>query len=66
MKLAKNTALERNLQKQVPIYQAASDAKNAIKVIIFFSKQEDLRVRAIQRTLKLPGCKDVGFDRRSD
>ena len=27
MKLAKNTQLERNLEKQLPVYQAASDAK---------------------------------------
>ena len=36
MKLAKNTQLERNLAKQLPIYQAASDAQNGIKAIIFF------------------------------
>jgi hypothetical protein len=41
MKLAKNSQLERNLERQVPIYQAASDAKHAIKVIIFFSKEEE-------------------------
>jgi hypothetical protein len=33
MKLAKNSKLERNLKRQVPIYQAASDAKRAIKAI---------------------------------
>jgi hypothetical protein len=47
MKLAKNTKLERNLERQVPVYQAASDARNAIKVIIFFSKVEEERAEGI-------------------
>jgi hypothetical protein len=43
MQLASNTKLERNRGKQLPIYQAASDAKGGIKVIIFFSASEDPR-----------------------
>ncbi len=43
MKLAKNTALERNLEKQLPIYLRASDAQHGIKAIIFFSAAEDGR-----------------------
>ncbi|AWM05763.1 hypothetical protein [Bradyrhizobium symbiodeficiens] len=67
MKLAKNTALERNLEKQLPIYQAASDAKNGIKVIIYFSGEEKLRVDAILRKLKLTDHRDVVLiDARND
>ncbi len=67
MKLAKNTGLERNLEKQLPIYQTASDAKNGIKVIIYFSETEKLRVEGILRKLKILGHKDVVLiDARND
>ena len=67
MKLAKNTQLERNLDKQVPIYQAASDAKNAIKVIIYFSVAELRKVGAILKKLKLVDNKDIVLiDARDD
>ncbi len=66
-KLAKNTSLERNLEKQVEIYKAASDAKHGIKAIVFFSRQEELRVRAILTKLKLTGDKDIVLiDARAD
>jgi hypothetical protein len=67
MKLAKNTGLERNLERQLPIYQAASDARNGIKVIIYFSDTEKLRVEGILRKLKLDGHKDIVLiDARAD
>jgi len=67
MKLAKNTQLERNLQNQVPIYQAASDAKNAIKCIIFFSRSEQSKVEGILDKLGILGHKDIVLiDARSD
>jgi hypothetical protein len=59
MKLAKNTGLERNLQKQLPIYQAASAAENGIKAIIFFSAAEQTRVEGILDKLGILGHKDV-------
>jgi hypothetical protein len=37
MKLAKNTHLKKNLQHQAEVYQEASGAGNAIKVIVYFS-----------------------------
>ena len=67
MKLASNTGLERNLEKQLPIYQAASDAKNGIKVIIFFSVAEKDRVEEILDRLGISGHKDVVLiDARND
>jgi Negative regulator of septation ring formation len=65
MKLAKNSALERNLEKQLPIYQAASDAEHGIKVIIFFSAEEQARVNAILKKLKLDGAQRCSAHRRA-
>jgi hypothetical protein len=59
MKLAKNTKLEQNLAKQAEIYQAASDAKYAIKAIIYFTPSELVRVRGILKRLGLEGHKEV-------
>ena len=53
MKLAKNTHLRRNLEKQAEIYQKASDAKSAIKAIIYFTEEEQDRVELILKELKL-------------
>lgn len=67
MKLAKNTQLERNLEKQVPIYQAASDAEHGIKAIIFFSKAEQERAEGILDKLGLLGHQDIVLiDARDD
>ncbi|MDW9590283.1 hypothetical protein GOC31_30820 [Sinorhizobium meliloti] len=59
MKLAKNTALRRNLEKQLPIYQAASDAKHGIKAIIYFTLEEKMRVTAILKDLEIDGHADI-------
>ena len=67
MKLAKNTGLERNLQKQLPIYLAASDAQHGIKVIIYFSAMEQARVEGILDKLGILGHKDIVLiDARKD
>ena len=67
MKLAKNSKLEKNLAKQVEIYKSASDAKRAIKVIVFFSAAEEERVAEILIRLKLSGSRDVVvIDARND
>jgi hypothetical protein len=67
MKLAKNTHLERNLEKQVPIYQAASDAENGIKAIIYFTLAEKERTEGILDKLGLLGHKDIVLiDARDD
>lgn len=59
MKLAKNTKLEQNLAKQAEIYQAASDAKQAIKAILYFTETEFERVKSILKKLGLEGNRDV-------
>lgn len=59
MKLAKNTKLATNLEKQVPIYQKASDAGTGIKAIIYFTAAELAKVKRILKELKLIDSPDV-------
>ncbi len=59
MKLAKNNALKRNLEKQAEIYQRASGAKSAIKVIVYFTEAEHGRVVRILSELDMLDCRDV-------
>lgn len=66
-KLAKNTQLERNLEKQAEIYQKASDAQSAIKGILFFSDAELKRVTSILKKINLYGHPDIVLiDARDD
>jgi len=67
MKLASNSSLRRNLERQTEIYQKASDAKSALKVILCFTYDEQLRVDQILQELKLDKCPDVFLiDARAD
>jgi hypothetical protein len=59
MKLAKNTKLAMNLEKQVPIYQKASDAGMGIKAIIYFTIAELAKVKRILKDLKLTDNPDI-------
>ena len=66
-KLASNPQLEKNLQNPAEIYQKASDAEQAIKVIIYFSKSEHDRAKAILERLKLDQSENiVSIDAGSD
>lgn len=59
MKLAKNTKLSKNLEKQVPIYQKASDAERGIKAIIYSNAQELVKVKGILKALKMSDNPDI-------
>lgn len=59
VKLAKNSKLAKNLENQVEIYQAASDAKKGIKVIIYFTAAELAKVKGTLKTLNLSDHPDV-------
>jgi len=59
MKLAKNSKLAKNLEKQLEIYQAASDAKRGIKVIIYFTLTELAKVKRILKDLKIEKDPDI-------
>lgn len=52
-KLASNKKLVQNLQSQVEIYKKAHDTDKSIKVIIFFSPEEEGRVKKILKDLGL-------------
>lgn len=66
-KLASNTRLRRNLEKQTEIYMKASDAKAGLKVILYFSKTEYERVMRILDDLKLRGDPNIYLiDARSE
>jgi hypothetical protein len=58
-KLAKNSQLKRNLEKQTEIYEKASDAKRSIKVIVYFSENEYAKVMRILKELDLTKSPDV-------
>jgi len=59
MKLACNSQLKRNLRYQTEIYQEGADAKNAYKVILFFTAEEESRVKGILKELRLDKCEYV-------
>lgn len=59
-KLAKNTQLERNLQKQCGVYEAASDATHpSIKAILYFDDSQYERVVRILKRLELVGNENI-------
>jgi hypothetical protein len=52
-KLASNSQLKRNLANQTDVYRKASNAKRAIKVIVYFSEAESDRATRILRELEM-------------
>ena len=58
-KLASNSQLKRNLERQVEIYQKASDARRALKVIVYFSEEEYGKVLRVLKELKLLDSPDI-------
>ncbi len=66
-KLASNTKLRQNLAKQVEIYEEANDTKKSLKVIMFFTQEEEVKVRDILSDLGLAGSPNVILiDARND
>jgi hypothetical protein len=67
MKLASNSKLEQNLKSQAEIYQRASDAPIAFKVIAYFTEAEKNKLIRILRRVGLEGHKSVVLiDARND
>ena len=58
-KLASNSKLRQNLENQVEVYKKAHDTDKAIKVIIFFSLEEEAKVKKILEELGLGNEKYV-------
>jgi hypothetical protein len=66
-KLANNTQLKRNLQKQVAIYEAANRTRKSVTVIVFYTRQQEGRVQGILRELKLDRERSIVLiDARAD
>jgi hypothetical protein len=58
-KLGSNSQLRRNLQKQVEIYEKANQTASSVKVIINYTREDELRVRNILRELKMESQENV-------
>ncbi|MPN46312.1 hypothetical protein SDC9_193898 [bioreactor metagenome] len=66
-KLASNKSLERNLERQVEIYKQANLTDKAIKVIMFFTDEEQKKLNDILNKLGLQGCEEIILiDARND
>lgn len=66
-KLASNSKLRRNLEKQLEIYKAASDAPHGFKVIVYFTDAEREKVIDILTELDMVDRDDViTIDARPD
>ncbi|OPY73243.1 MAG: hypothetical protein A4E62_00559 [Syntrophorhabdus sp. PtaU1.Bin002] len=66
-KLASNSKLKQNLEKQVEIYKKAHDTDKAIKVILFFTEEEEMKTRKVLSELDLLDEKYVVLiDARND
>lgn len=58
-KLASNSKLKKNIQNQVEIYKKANCTDRAIKVILFFTDQEQSKLYDVLNELGLSGCRDI-------
>ncbi len=58
-KLASNTQLRRNLQKQIEIYKKASDTERGYKVIFYFTREELNKVNRILKELNMTSDPNV-------
>ena len=66
-KLASNSSLEHNLQKQMEIYQKANKTDNGIKVIFVTNEKEAGDVASLLKRLKMDNMENViVIDARSD
>lgn len=66
-KLASNSQLERNLKKQAEIYAEANNTKKIIKVIMFYTFEEEYKVKEILERLKMDKKENViMIDARND
>lgn len=58
-KLASNSKIKQNLEHQVEVYKNANQTKNAIKVILFFTKTEKYKVEKVLKELKLDTAENI-------
>lgn len=66
-KLGSNRSLKRNLQNQVAIYEAANRTRSSVKVIVYYTEQDEARVKSILKDLGLDGEESIVLiDARAD
>jgi hypothetical protein len=66
-KLASNSKLKQNLENQVEVYKKAHSTNKSIKVILFFSYEEEQKIQSILKELGLENEKYVvSIDARND
>jgi hypothetical protein len=66
-KLGSNSSLKRNLERQLPIYEAANRTRMSLKVIVCYTGKDQARVARILRQLKIEDEPSiVVIDARSD
>lgn len=66
-KLASNSKLSRNLEKQLPVYEAANETRTSVTVIICYTAADQTRVQKALKALKLESEESiVVIDARSD
>ena len=58
-KLASNSKLRQNMEKQVEVYKLASDTERAVKVIMYFTESEEKKVISLLNELNLSEGSDV-------
>lgn len=58
-KLASNTKLKQNLEKQVDVYKVAAETDRAIKVIMFFTDAEYEKLIKVMNDLGIAGSPDI-------
>jgi hypothetical protein len=66
-KLARNSKLKQNIKKQLEIYQEANNTKKGIKVILFYTHEEELKVKQLLKELKIDDKENIVLiDARND
>lgn len=66
-KLASNSALKRNLEKQVAIYEKANGVRKSVKVIVCYTAEQQDKVERVLRELELSNEESiVVIDARND
>ncbi|HEX4445039.1 MAG TPA: hypothetical protein VHZ81_15820 [Galbitalea sp.] len=67
VKMASNSALKRNLERQVEVYKRANETRNAVKIIVFYSEAEEEKVSRILKSLELDDSESIVLvDARAD
>jgi hypothetical protein len=60
-------SLKRSLEKQVAIYEAANRTRSSVKVIVYYTEQDEARVKGILNDLNLASEESIVLiDARSD